>query len=109
MSLFFAKTLTSAASSFSVNVAEVDNSLPKSETSIYVPADSVNKHNVSEFLWPEFLAHDAEIKWAVKVFLSHFSCISNFSMKSLFLIMFSDNAIIKEHSMSKEKVSYYVN
>ena len=50
MSLFFAKTLTSAASSFSVNVAEVDKSLPKSETSIYVPADSVNKHNVSEFL-----------------------------------------------------------
>ena len=30
-------------------------------------------------------------------------------MKSLFLAMFSDNVIVKEHSMSKDKVSYYVN
>ena len=29
-------------------------------------------------------------------------------MKSLFLAMFSDNAIVKEHSMTKDKVSYYV-
>ena len=30
-------------------------------------------------------------------------------MKSLFLAMFSDNAIVKEHSMTKDKVSYYIN
>ena len=30
-------------------------------------------------------------------------------MKSLFLAMFSDNAIVKEHSMTEDKVSYYVN
>ena len=30
-------------------------------------------------------------------------------MKSLFLAVFSDNAIVKEHSMSKDKVSYYIN
>ena len=29
-------------------------------------------------------------------------------MKSLFLATFSDNAIVKEHSMTKDKVSYYV-
>ena len=60
--LFFAKTWTSATSSSSVDVVEVDTSLPKSETSISVPTDSVNKHNVSEFLSPKFLAHYAEIR-----------------------------------------------
>ena len=30
-------------------------------------------------------------------------------MKSLFLAMFSDNVIVKEHSMTKDKESYYVN
>ena len=30
-------------------------------------------------------------------------------MKSLFLAMFSENAIVKEHSMTKGKMSYYVN
>ena len=30
-------------------------------------------------------------------------------MKSLFLVMFSENAIVKEHSMTKGKMSYYVN
>ena len=30
-------------------------------------------------------------------------------MKSLFLATFSDNAIVKEHSMTKDKVGYYVN
>ena len=62
ISLFLAKTWTSAASSSSVDVVEVDKSLPKSETSISVPADSANKHNVSEFQSPKCLAHDAEIR-----------------------------------------------
>ena len=57
---FFAKTLTSAASSSYVE--EVDKSLPKQKTRLSVPADSVEKHNVSEFLLPKFLAHDAEIR-----------------------------------------------
>ena len=30
-------------------------------------------------------------------------------MKSLFVAMFSDNAIAKEHNISKDKVSYYIN
>ena len=30
-------------------------------------------------------------------------------MESLFLGMFSDNAIVKEHIMTKDKVSYYIN
>ena len=49
-SLFFEKTWTSTTSSFFVDVVEVNKSLPKLETSISVPTDSVNKHNVSEFL-----------------------------------------------------------
>ena len=56
-----------------------------------------------------FWAHDAEIRWAVKDVLSHFSSRSNASMRSLFLSMFTDNAFVKEYSMSKDKVSYYVN
>ena len=62
ISLFLTKNWTSAASSSSVDVVEVDKSLPKSEASISVPADSANKHNVSEFLSPKCLAHDAEIR-----------------------------------------------
>ena len=54
----FLKALTSATSSSYVE--EVDRSLPKSKTCFSVPADSVNKHCVSEFLSPKFLAHDAE-------------------------------------------------
>ena len=53
-SLYFAKSLTSVASSSSVDVAEVDKSLPKSETGISVPADYVSKHNVIEFLSQSF-------------------------------------------------------
>ena len=30
-------------------------------------------------------------------------------MESLFLDMFSDNAIVKEHIMTKDKVTYYLN
>ena len=56
--IFFAKALTSAASSSYVE--EVDKSLPKSKTCLYVPADSVNKHNVSEFVLQKFLTHNAE-------------------------------------------------
>ena len=41
--------------------------------------------------------------------LFHFSYRSNVSMKPLFLAIFSDNAIVKEHSMTKDKVSYYIN
>ena len=29
-------------------------------------------------------------------------------MKFLFLVMFSDNAIVKEHGMTKDKMSYYL-
>ena len=87
-SLFFAKNWTSAASSSSVNVVEVDKSLPKSETSISVPADSVNKHNVSEFLSPMILAHDVEIRWTVMVALSHVSYKFYVSMKLLFYYVF---------------------
>ena len=47
--LLFAKTWTSVTSSFSVDVVEVDKSLSKSETSISVPADSVNKHSLTVF------------------------------------------------------------
>ena len=50
-----------------------------------------------------------ENRWAFKVVSSYFAYRCNVSMKSLFLAMFSDNAIVKEHSMTKDKVSYYVN
>ena len=105
--IFFAKALRSAASSSYAE--EVDKSLPKSKTCLPASEDSVNKHNVNEFLSPRFSARDAEIWRAVKVVSSHFSCRSNVSMKSLFLAMFSDNVIVKEHSMTKDKVSYYIN
>ena len=86
--------MTSAASNSFVR--EVDKSLPKLETCLSVHADSVNTHNVSEFVSTKFLAHDAEIRRAVNI-------------KYSFLAMFLDNAIVREHSMSKNKVSYYAN
>ena len=104
---FFAKTLISAASSSYVE--EVDKSLLKLKICSSVPADSVKKHSVIEFLLPKFLARDAEIRWAVKVVSSHFSYRSNVSMKPLFLAVFLDNASVKEHIMTKGKVSYYIN
>ena len=90
--------MTSASSSSYVE--EVNISLPKSKTYLSVAADSMNKHNVSKFLSPMFLAHDAEIRGASKVVSFHFACRSNVSMKSLFLVMFPDSAIAKEHSMT---------
>ena len=108
-SLFYSKTWTSAASSSSADVAEVNKSLLKLETRISIPADSVNKRNVNEFLSPMFLAYDTEIRLVVKIALSQFSCRSDFSRKSIFLAMVSDNAIVKDYSMCKEKASYYVN
>ena len=65
--------------------------MSKTETSISVPVDSVNKHNISEFLSPKLLVHDTEVRWAVKVALSHFSYRSNDSMKSSFLAIFPLN------------------
>ena len=101
---FFAKAVTSAASKSYFE--EVNRSLPKSTTCLSVPADSVNKHNASEFLSSNFLAHDAEIREAVKAVSCHFSYRLNVSMKFLFLAMFSNNVIVKEHSITKEKVSH---
>ena len=92
--IFFAKALISAASSSYVE--KMDISLPKSKTCLSVPADSVNKHNVSEFQSTKFLAHNAEIRGAVRVVSSHFSYRSNVSIKSFFLTMFSDNTIVKD-------------
>ena len=34
---------------------------------------------------------------------------SDVSIKLLFLALLSDNAIVKEHIMTKDKVSYYMN
>ena len=102
--IFFAKALPSAASRSYTE--EVDKSSPKSNTYLSVSEDSVNKHNISEFLSPRFLARDAEIWRAVKIVSSHFSYRSNVGMKSLFLAMFSENAIVKEHNMTKDNVSY---
>ena len=100
---FFAKALTSAASSSYAK--EMDKSC-QNRRQAYL---SMKILNVSEFLSPKFLAHDAEFKRAVKVLSSHFSYRSNVNMKSLFLAMFLDNAIVKEHSLTKDKVSYYIN
>ena len=30
-------------------------------------------------------------------------------MKSLFFAMFTDNSIVKEYSLSKDKMNYYIN
>ena len=58
--IFFAKALTSAASSSYVE--ELDKSFPKSKTCLFVSEDSVNKHKVNGFLSLALLAHDAEIR-----------------------------------------------
>ena len=84
-------------------------SLPNSKIYLSVPADSVKKISISEFLSPKFLAYSAEIRCAVKAVSSHFSYRFNVSIKSLFLALFSDNVIVKEHIMAKDKVSYYIN
>ena len=59
---FLLKIWTFAASISSVDVAEVDKSLPKLETSISVLADSVNKDNISKFLLPKLLVHHPETR-----------------------------------------------
>ena len=66
-SLFHVMVLTSTASSF-VDIVEVDKSLLESETSISVPADSMNKLNVSKFLSTMLATHNTEIIWAPKRF-----------------------------------------
>ena len=99
----FAKALISAASSSYVE--KMDISLPKSKTCLSVPADSVNKHNVSEFQSTKFLAHNAEIRGAVRVVSSHFSYRSNVSIKSFFWPCFRT----MPSSKTKDKMSYYVN
>ena len=55
--LLFVNASTSAVSSSSVDVVEMDKLLLKSETSI-----SVSTNVSSEFLSPKILAHDAEIR-----------------------------------------------
>ena len=60
--MFFVKPRIYAASF--VDVVELDMSLSKSEISISVPADSMKKYNVNEFLSPKFSTRVAEIIWA---------------------------------------------
>ena len=87
-------------------------SLANLQTSISVSAISVNKHNASESLFPKRLAHDADIRWVVKVVLSHFSYRSSVTMKSFFVQVFGQfycQSTSKEYSTSKDKMSYYIN
>ena len=57
---------------------------------------------------PKVMAKDAEIKWALKVVLSHFSYRSCLGTNKHFKITFSDSALVKEFSMSKTKCAYVI-
>ena len=95
--------MISAASSSCVE--KMDISLPKLKTCLSVPADSVNKRNVSEFQSTKFLAQNAEIRGAVRVVSSHFSYRSDVSIMSFFWPCFRT----MPSSKTKDKMSYYVN
>ena len=51
----------------------------------------------------------AEIRWTMKVVLSHFSFRSCLDLKDLFQCMFPDSEITKVFTMSKTKCAYYIN
>ena len=52
---------------------------------------------------------NAEILWALKVVLSHFSFRSCAELSELFQVMFSDSEIASEFILGKTKCSYFIN
>ena len=57
---------------------------------------------------PKGMAKVAEIRWVLKVVLSHFSYRSCLDTNKLFKTMFPDSAIVKKFSMSKTKCAYVI-
>ena len=55
---------------------------------------------------PKVMAEDAEIRWALKVILSHFSYRLCLGTNKLFKTMFPDSAMAKEFSVSNAKCAY---
>ena len=51
----------------------------------------------------------AEIRWTMKVVLSHFSFRSCLDLGELFQCMFPDSGLTKAFSLSKTKCAYYIN
>ena len=52
---------------------------------------------------------NAEILWALKVVLSHFSFRSCAELSELFQVMFSDSEIASEFTLGKTKCFYLIN
>ena len=50
----------------------------------------------------------AEIRWAFKTVMSHYSYNSSSNLKSLFKVMFLDSEICKQISLSNSKMSYLI-
>ena len=50
----------------------------------------------------------AEIRWVLKVLISHLSYRSCLNLNSLFATMFPDSLIAKSFKLSKTKCTYYV-
>ena len=57
---------------------------------------------------PKGMAKDAEVKWALKLLLSHFSYRSCLGTNNFFKTMFLDSAIAQEFFMSKTKCGYVI-
>ena len=51
---------------------------------------------------------NAEIRWALKSVLCHYSSRSNIDIGQLFASMFPDSKIAQEYSMGKDKVGYFI-
>ena len=56
---------------------------------------------------PKVMAEDAEIRWALKVVLTHFSYRSCLCTNKRFKTMFPDSTTAKEFSMSKTKCALW--
>ncbi len=63
---------------------------------------------LDQYIVPLSLAR-AEILWAMKVALSHYSLRSCLGISDLFGEMFNDSIIAQQFSMSKTKCGYYIN
>lgn len=72
------------------------------------PQEMSSQASLDMYVIPIAIA-EAEIRWVMKVVLSHFSLRSNLDIKELFCCMFPDSEIAKRVSMSKTKCAYFIN
>ena len=81
--------------------------LPQNSSSLASSQNSVQA-TIGMYSTPLSVAH-AEIRWSMKVIMSHFSLRSCLDINNLFQSMFPDSQIAQQFSLSKTKCGYYIN